>query len=255
LSYAAKEMKRLMGKAVSNFQMIGDGDRILVAVSGGQDSLALLWLLRERLTRIPINYDLKVVHVELGFGQNTGEKMEDFFNVNGFDYYIINTQFGERAHAKENKENPCFLCSRLRRKAIFEKAAELKCNKIAFGHQKDDFIETFFLNLFFAGSIDTIQPVQELFNGKLTIIRPFYLLNKNSIKRYTDEMGFPVIDNGCVTARSSKRMQTRSMLLDLYKTNKKIKGNIFHALMKHLLLTADLYPSVLLDIHQKTVNG
>jgi len=139
--------------------------------------------------------------------------------------------------------------------AIFEKATELKCNKIAFGHHKDDFIETFFLNLFFAGSIDTIQPVQELFKGKLTIIRPFYLLNKNSIKRYADEMGFPVIDNGCPTARSSKRMQIRSMLLNLYKTNKKIKGNIFHALMKNLLLTADHYPSMLLDIHRKTVNG
>jgi len=255
LSYAAKEMKRFMGKAVSRFQMIGDGDRILVAVSGGQDSVALLWLLRDRLTRIPITYDIQAVHVELGFGQDTGEKMEDFFNVNGFDYCIIKSSFGPRAHAKENKENPCFLCSRLRRKAIFEKAAELKCNKIAFGHQKDDLIETFFLNLFFAGSIDTIQPVQEIFNGKLTIIRPFYLLNKTIIKRYADEMGFPVIDNGCPTARSSKRMQIRSMLLNLYKTNKKIKGNIFHALMKNLLLTADLYPSALLDIHRTTVNG
>jgi len=255
LSYAAKEMKRFMGKAVSRFQMIRDGDRILVAVSGGQDSVALLWLLRDRLTRIPITYDIKAVHVELGFGQNTGKKMEDFFNVNGFDYCIIKSRFGPRAHAKENKENPCFVCSRLRRKAIFEKAAELKCNKIAFGHQKDDFIETFFLNLFFAGSIDTIQPVQELFNGKLTIIRPFYLLNKNSIKRYADEMGFPVIDNGCPTARSSKRMQIRSLLSNLYTTNKKIKGNIFNALMKDLLLTVDRYPSMLLDIHQKTVNG
>jgi len=255
LSYAAKEMKRLMGKAVSRFQMIGDGDRILVAVSGGQDSLALLWLLRERLTRIPINYDLKAVHVELGFGQDTGKKMEDFFNVNGFDYCIIKSSFGPRAHAKENKENPCFLCSRLRRKAIFEKASELKCNKIAFGHQKDDFIETFFLNLFFSGSIDTIQPVQELFNGKLTIIRPFYLLNKTIIKRYADEMGLPVIHSCCPTARSSKRMQTRSMLLNLYKTNKKIKGNIFHALMKHSTFTVNRYPYALPEIHRKTVNG
>ena len=255
MSYAAKEIKRLMGKAISNFQMIGDGDRILVAVSGGQDSLALLWLLRDRLTRIPINYDIKAVHVELGFGQHTGKSMEDFFNVNGFDYCIIESRFGERAHTKENKENPCFLCSRLRRKAIFETAAELECNKIAFGHQKDDFIETFFLNLFFAGSIDTIQPLQELFNGKLSIIRPLYLLNKSIIKRYADEMGFPEIDSGCPTARSSKRVQIRSLLSNLYQTNKKIKGNIFNALMKHLPLTVDRYPYALPDIHRKTVNG
>ena len=254
MSYAAKEMKRLMGKAISHFHMIEDGDRLLVAVSGGQDSVALLWLLRERLKRIPIVYDIKAVHVELGFGQDTGKKMEDFFNANGFDYCIIKSSFGPRAHSKGNKENPCFLCSHLRRKALFEKAAELGCNKIAFGHQKDDFIETFFLNLFFAGSIDTLNPVQELFHGKISIIRPFYLLNKNSIKRYSDEMGFPVIDSGCPTARSSKRMQIRALLSDLYRTNKKIKGNIFNALRKDLLLTIDRYPFMLSDIYQKTVN-
>ena len=255
MGYAAKEMKRFMGRAISRWQMIEDGDKILVAVSGGQDSLSLLWLLRDRLTRIPITYDIKVVHVELGFGQNTGRKIKDFFNSNGFDYCIIETRFGPRAHAKENKENPCFLCSHLRRKVIFEKAAELECNKIAFGHQRDDLIETFFLNLFFAGSLDTLQPVQELFNGKLSIIRPLFLLNKHSIKRYADEMGFPVIDNACPTARSSKRMQIRSLLSDLYTTNKKIQGNIFNALMKDLLLTVDRYPSMVCDSNQKTVNG
>jgi tRNA 2-thiocytidine biosynthesis protein TtcA len=229
LTYVAKEMKRLMGKAISNFQMIGDGDRILVAVSGGQDSLSLLWLLRERLKRIPINYSLIALHVDLGFEQGTAKSMKAFFRGNGFDNRIIKSRFGPRAHGKENRENPCFLCSRLRRKLIFEKAAELECNKIAFGHQKDDFIETFFLNLFFAGSLDTIQPMQELFNGRLSIIRPFCLLNKDIIKRYADQMGFPEIDSGCPTARSSKRVQIRSLLLGLYQTNRKIRGNIFNA--------------------------
>jgi len=219
-----------MGKAIHNSQMIKDGDRILVAVSGGQDSLSLLWLLRDRLKRIPIKYGLTAVHVELGFGPDTGRMMEDFLSKNDFDRCIIETGFGPRAHAKENRENPCFLCSRLKRKAIFEKAAELECNKIAFGHHKDDFIETFFLNLFFAGSIDTIRPVQELFNGRLTIIRPFCLLGGSMIKRYADEMRFPEIDSGCPTARSSKRAQLRSLLSDLYQTNRKIKGNISNAL-------------------------
>ncbi len=255
MSYVAKEMKRFIGKAISNYQMINDGDRILVAVSGGQDSITLLWLLRDRLKRIPINYSIKAVHVDLGFGKDTGRRMEEFFKGNGFDYCIIKSRFGPLANGKENRENPCFLCSRLRRKAIFEKAAELECNKIAFGHQKDDFIETFFLNLLFAGSIDTIQPVQELFNGKLFIIRPLYLLSNSIIKRHADELGFPEIDSGCATARSSKRVQIRSLLSNLYQTNKKIKGNIFNALMKHLPLTVDRYPYSLPDIHRKTVNG
>jgi len=210
--------------------MIADGDRVMVAVSGGQDSISLLWLLRERLKRIPIRYDIIAAHVDLGFGPSTGKRMEEFFIRNAFDHAIINTTFGPGAHSDNNRENPCFLCSRLKRKAIFEKAAELKCNKVALGHHKDDFIETFFLNLLFAGSASTIQPVQELFNGALTLIRPLCLLDEAIIKGYADEMGFPVIESGCPTAGSSMRAQIKSLLTNLYHTNKKIKGNIFNAL-------------------------
>ena len=155
--------------------------------------------------------------------------MEDFFIKNAFDHAIINTRVGPLAHSDENRENPCFLCSRLKRKALFEKAAELKCNKVAFGHHKDDFIETFFLNLLFAGSASTIQPVQEFFRGALTLIRPLCLLDETRIKAYAHEMGFPELQSGCPTAGSSRRAQIKSLLTNLYQTNKKIKGNIFHA--------------------------
>ena len=229
MSYTAQEMKRLMGKAINTFNMVEDGDKVLVAVSGGQDSISLLWLLRERLKRIPISYEVFSVHIDLGFGPDTSKDMKDFFIKNGFNHHIIKSKFGQRAHTEENRENPCFFCSRLKRKSIFEKAAELECNKVAFGHQKDDFIETLFLNLLFAGSIDTIQPVQELFHGKLTLIRPFFFLSDYTIKKYAREMGFPNIESGCPTEKTSKRVQIRSMLSDLYLTNRKIKGNIFNA--------------------------
>ena len=230
MSFVEKEIKRLTGKAIHRSCMIQDGDRILVAVSGGHDSISLLWLLRDRLRRIPISYDFSAVHVELGFGNDTGKKMEQFFAANGFDFCIINSEFGPRSHGKENRENPCFLCSRLRRKAIFQKAAELGCNKIAFGHHLDDVIETFFLNLSFAGSMSTILPCQELFDGRLTIIRPLYLVDSSTIKRYAEKMEFPIIDSGCPTSRISKRAQIRSLLSSLYRTNKKIRGNIASAL-------------------------
>lgn len=218
-----------MGKAVSNFRMIADGDRVMVAVSGGRDSISLLWLLRERLKRVPIGYHIIAAHVDLGFGLSTGKQMEEFFIKHNFDHTIINTTVGPHAHSDNNRENPCFLCSRLKRKAIFEKAAELKCNKLAFGHHKDDFIETFFLNLLFSGSAGTMQPVQEFFNGAVTLIRPLYLLDEAVIKRYAHEMDFPVIESGCPTAGSSMRTQIRSLLTNFYHTNKKVKGNIFHA--------------------------
>ncbi len=223
-------MKRIVGKAIHTRQMIGDGDHILVAVSGGKDSLAMLWQLKERIKRIPITYRITAVHVDPGFGVDSAGQMEQLFSSNGFDSKIISSDFGPRAHSPENRENPCFLCSRLRRKILFETASELGCNKIAFGHHKDDLIETFFLNVFFGASISTMLPVQSLFNGKLTIIRPLFLLDEKTIERYARSMAWPEISLGCPTAGSSRREDIKNMLDRFYRSNKKIKGNIFHAL-------------------------
>jgi tRNA 2-thiocytidine biosynthesis protein TtcA len=230
MSYAAKEMKRLLGKAVHGRQMIQDNDHVLVAVSGGKDSLSLLWLLRERLKRIPITYQVTAVHVDPGFRTDSGTQMAAFFETHGFAYRIIRTDIGPQAHGPDNRENPCFLCSRMRRKLLFKTAGELGCNKIAFGHHKDDMIETLFLNLFYGASISTMKPVQEFFKGKLVVIRPFYMLDEQTILRYSEEMHWPVIDMGCPTSGSSKREEIKQLLKRLYQTNRKIKGNIFHAL-------------------------
>lgn len=156
--------------------------------------------------------------------------MEAFFSEHGFEYRIIRSDIGPRAHGPENRENPCFLCSRLRRKLLFELAAEIGCNRIAFGHHKDDLIETFFLNVFYGASISTMLPVQELFKGSLTVIRPLYLVDEGLLRRFAQSMGWPETDLGCPTAGSSKREEIKEMLNRFYRTNRKIKGNIFHAL-------------------------
>lgn len=226
----AGEMKRLLGKALHSRDMIRDGDHVMVAVSGGKDSLSLLWLLNERSTRVPIAYRITSVHVDPGFGTRSGERMEAFFSAHGFEHRVIQSDFGPRAHRAENRENPCFLCSRLRRKSLFALAAEMGCNKIAFGHHKDDVIETLFLNMFYGASISTMVPVQSFFRGKLSIIRPLFMIDQAMIKRYAEGMGWPDIPLGCPTAGSSKREEIRAMLSRLYAGNKKVKGNIFHAL-------------------------
>ncbi len=230
MGFVAKEMKRLMGKAIHNRNMIRDGDNVMVAVSGGKDSLALLWLLRERIKRIPIEYKVTAIHVDPGFGADSAAAMETYFSEHGFEYKIIKTDIGPRAHGPENRENPCFMCSRLRRKLLFEMADELGCNLIAFGHHKDDIIETFFLNILFSASVSTMQPVQELFGGKITLIRPLYLIDEDLVSRYVKFMGWPEIHLGCPTGESSKRKEIKDMLYGFYRSNKKIKGNIFHAM-------------------------
>jgi len=230
VGWAAREMRRLVGKAIHSRGMLAEGDRVLVAVSGGKDSLALLWLLRERLRRIPIRYDIVAVHADPGFGGDSAGRMAAFFEEHGFFYRVIRGDFGPRAHGPENRENPCFLCSRMRRKALFEAARDLGCNKIAFGHHKDDVIETLFLNLFYGGSISTMKPVQAFFGGRITAVRPLYLVDESVVARYGRDMGWPEIDLGCPTAGRSKRTEVKEMLEALYRTNRKIKGNIFHAL-------------------------
>lgn len=230
MSYVAKEIKRLTGKAIHTKDMIRDGDHVMVAVSGGKDSLALLWLLKERIKRVPIDYRITAVHVDPGFGANSADQMTSFFLAHGFEFRVIESDIGPKAHGPQNRENPCFLCSRLRRKLLFQTAEEVGCNRMAFGHHKDDLIETFFLNVFYGASISTMVPVQGFFGGKLTVIRPFYLVDEDLIRRYAQLMDWPEISLDCPTAGSSKREEIKNMLKHFYRSNRKIKGNIFHAL-------------------------
>ena len=228
--YVYKEIRRLMGRAIHKYNMTEDDDHILVSVSGGKDSMSLLWLLRERLKRIPVNYRLTAVHVDPGFGGDNASQIKTYFEEHGFDYRIISGDFGPKAHSPENLENPCFLCSRMRRKYVFELAGDLKCNKVAMGHHKDDIIETLFINIFYGASVSTMMPVQDFFNGRIKAIRPLFMTDEHIIKRYAREMGFPIIRTGCPTSGKSKREDIKNMLNALYKTNRKIKGNIFHSL-------------------------
>mgnify|MGYP001828281571 FL=1 len=230
MSYVVNEIKRLTGKAIHTMDMIRDGDHVMVAVSGGKDSLSLLWLLKERIRRVPIEYRLTAVHVDPGFGANSADQMISFFSAHDFEFRVIESDIGPKAHGAQNRENPCFLCSRLRRKLLFQTAEEMGCNRMAFGHHKDDLIETFFLNVFYGASISTMVPVQDFFGGKLTVIRPFYLVDEALIRRYAQLMEWPEISLDCPTAGSSKRGEIKDMLKHFYKSNRKIKGNIFHAL-------------------------
>jgi tRNA 2-thiocytidine biosynthesis protein TtcA len=229
-SYAYKVIRRNVGKALHQYDMISDGDRILVGLSGGRDSFTLLWMLKERLERIPIHYSLYPVHIDLGFDRGFSESLSEYCSRIGFKLRIEYTDFGILAHSSENRENPCFLCSRLRRKRLFEIADELGCNKVALGHNKDDIIETLFMNICYAGEISSMMPSQSFFQGKFTLIRPLAFVDGNAIRRFADEINCPKFLNPCPSANASKRQEIKKMLKALYRNNKKVKGNIFRAM-------------------------
>ena len=205
----------------------------MVGLSGGKDSLALITILKERQHRIPIKYELFAVCVDPGFEGGFSESLADYCDGNGFKLIVEYTDYGILAHSSTNRENPCFLCSRLRRKRLFEIADELGCNKLALGHNKDNIIETLFLNMCYSGEISTMVPSQSFFQGRFTVIRPLAFADEDIISRFAAEKGFPAFVNPCPSAKVSKRQEIKTLLRQLYASNKKIKGNIFRA-MSHV---------------------
>lgn len=227
-----KRLNRTVGQAIHRYEMISDGDRIAVGLSGGADSLFLMHILSERLRRVPIRYELAAVYIDPGFDQTIPERLAEYCREQKYDLHIEYTDYGLLGHSAENRENPCFLCSRLRRKRLFELTAQMNCNKLALGHNRDDIIETLFLNMCYAGEISTMVPSQEMFGGEIVVIRPLAFTDENLIRRFAREADFPVFQNPCPSTENSKRHEIKGFLNQLYRGNDKIKGNIFRAMSR-----------------------
>ena len=231
--YEYKSLNRAIGKAIHDYDMIQDDDRILIGISGGADSLALAWMLAERRRRIRVHYELKAAHIDPGFGGQAGDILKPFCDRLEILLQTEVTDYGILSHSTVNRENPCFLCARLRRKRLFEIADGLGCNKLALGHNKDDVIETLFLNMCYSGEISTMRPAQVLFDGRFTVIRPLAYAEASLVRRFARGYHLPVVENPCPSASRSRRAEVKSLLGELFRRNRKIKGNIFRS-MRHV---------------------
>ncbi|MCP4669861.1 MAG: tRNA lysidine(34) synthetase TilS [Desulfobacula sp.] len=225
-----KRIDHSVGKAVHDWNMILENDRVLVGVSGGKDSQALLKILFSLQQKAPVKFEILPVHIDPGFKGSSAKKLETYIENNYGRLKIEYKNYGLLAHSHENKENPCYLCSRLRRKRFFEIAKELGCKKIALGHNKDDLIETLFINICYAGKIGTMKPRQSFFKGTLDIIRPLAYVEKQDIIQFCKLFKIPYFKNPCPSAGRTKRSEIRNLLETLYKHNKNIKGNIFRSM-------------------------
>jgi len=226
----ARQINKSIGQAIHQYNMISHNDKIAIAVSGGYDSLTLLWFLIKRLPRIPIQYKLVCIHVDPGFDGGYSKLLQQYVQSLDIEIQIEYTDIGPIAHGAENRENPCFLCSRLRRKHIFDIAEHFACNKVALGHNKDDLIETLMINMLYAGEISCMKPMQSFFNGKLSLIRPLAYTDSDMIRKFANNFQLPQFINPCPSAQNSRRSDVRNMLAALYQKNKKIRGNLFRAM-------------------------
>jgi len=223
-------MNRAVGRAIARYDMIEDGDRLAVGVSGGADSLALWRMLDERRRRAPVSYRVVGIHIDLGFGAGTGEALAAFAARQGYELHVETTDIGPTAHGEDNEENPCFLCARLRRKRLFELTVELGCTKLCLGHNQDDIIETALMNMCYIGEVSTMVPRQAFFGGEIVVVRPLAFADKPTIGRYARDHALPVMSSGCPTDGESRRSSIRTMLGELYRSNKKIRSNLFRSL-------------------------
>jgi tRNA 2-thiocytidine biosynthesis protein TtcA len=217
-------ISKRVGRAIMDYQMLADGDKIAVAVSGGKDSLTLLRVLQDRQKFVPIKYELLAVHIDLGYPCMHPKILAGYFKEQGVNYHIEKVDI---LKGKTRKDISCFWCAWNRRKALFETADRFNCTKVAMGHHKDDIVETILLNMFFQGEISAMSPKQELFKGKITIIRPLAYVEESLIVKFAKDAGFPHEKCSCPNSITSNRTKITQILSGLEKVCPDVKTNIF----------------------------
>ena len=216
-----------VNKAIREFDMIADGDRVAVAVSGGKDSRSLLHLLLARQRTAPERYDLVALHVEVEIAgyPHLRPALEPWFRDLGIDYAFVPLGISP----DEPLPLDCFRCSWHRRKALFLKAQELGCNKLAFGHHADDAAHTTLLNLFYSGRLETMTPRGQFFDGQIILIRPLIYLEERRISQLVKALGFSLGGGGCPLRDTSQRAWVRDWLRQAGPDYRQIRTNLWRA--------------------------
>jgi len=236
-------------KAIKDFNLIEDGDRIMVGLSGGKDSWALLQILDELRQRAPIDFSLIAVNVDSGYKDYKHDVIAKTCEARGWEYRIEHTAIGEvMDDILDANATPCSLCARLRRGVLYRIATEVGATKIALGHHLDDFIETLLLNLFFAGALKAMPARLVSDNGEHTVIRPLVYVEESEARLYTKERELPVIGCCCPACGdlSLQRQRVKRLILDLEQDHAGVKQSMLKALgnvMPRHLLDTRLNPS------------
>ena len=221
-----------MRKAIEDYNMIEEGDKIGVALSGGKDSISMLLGFKALQRFFPKKFDIIAIAVNPGFEFFNTKILENICNENDIKLVVENSYIKEIVFDVRNEKNPCSLCANLRRGILNSVAIREGCNKIALGHNEDDVLETFLLNLLYTGSISTFAPVSYMDRSQMTLIRPLIYAPEKYIKRFINKNNIEIMPKNCPMDGKSKREDIKKLIQNLSLDIPTIKANLYGAIKR-----------------------
>lgn len=226
-----QQLYSLTRKAIDEYKMIQEGDRIAVGISGGKDSLTLLYALAGLRRFYPNKFDIEAISVHLGFPGFDLSPITRLCEQLNVRHTIVETEIAQIIFDNRKEANPCSLCAKMRKGSFNEKAKELGCNKIAFAHHKDDVVETLLMSLLFEGRIHSFSPVTYLDRMDLTVIRPLMFVDEADVKGFRNLYDLPVCKNPCPVDGYTKRQYAKELVASLNHDHPGAKDRIFTAIL------------------------
>jgi tRNA 2-thiocytidine biosynthesis protein TtcA len=223
------KISKKVGKMLNEHRLADDGDRILVGLSGGKDSMILLEAMADRRRHLPIDFQLFAVHVSatnIGYEMDT-DYLEKFCSGLGIPLYLESIEIDLTV---DPKKSPCFICSWYRRKRIFELSKELDCNKVALGHHKDDAIQTMLMNMIYHGSISSLPQKLSMFGGRIQLIRPLLFIPEKELTYYATLRSFKKQEKTCPHDHATKRVAIKELIQQMDHLNRDARRNLFQAM-------------------------
>lgn len=217
-------------RALDDYNMIADGDKIAIGISGGKDSLTLLYALAGLRKFYPKKYDLVAISVDLGIAEINMSDVQKLCEKLEVPLTLISTQIGPIIFEERKESSPCSLCAKMRKGALNEAALDLGCNKVAYAHHMDDIIETMFLSMIYEGKFYTFPPVTKLDKTNLTVIRPLMYVLEADVIGFKNKYELPVVKNLCPADGYTRREYTKQLIRQINQENPGVKKRFFHAI-------------------------
>lgn len=217
-------------RAIDDYHMIEEGDKIAVGISGGKDSLTLLYALNSLRIFYPKKFDIHAVTVDLGFNNLNLDKIKELCQEFKIEYTIVKTDIANIIFEERKESNPCSLCAKMRKGALNDAIKAAGCNKVAYAHHKDDVVETMMMSLIYEGRFHTFSPVTYLDRTEITVIRPLIYMTEADVIGFVNKNNVPVVKSPCPADGYTKREYVKELLRDINKETPGVKSRMFTAI-------------------------